>query len=477
MAFRQKYQVAVIGAGPGGYGAAFMAADLGLDVCLIDPRKNPGGVCLYEGCIPSKALLHISELLLQSRAASAWGIDFGSPKIDIDKMRAWKNDVVEKLTGGLAFLCRKKKIDYIQGRARFLDSHALAIAATVDGSGPTIAFDNAVLATGSVPASLKGLPPDGITVLDSTAALELKNIPSSLLVIGGGYIGLEIGTVYASLGTKVSIVEMMPRLLSGVDDDLFAVFLKSISPLFESILVSTTAAIEKKGNGFQATFSSPGSPQSKKDFDKILVAVGRTPKVEGLGIENTKIAVDSKGFVIVDERRRTSDPSIYAIGDIAGQPLLAHKATHEGRIAAEAIAGKRAAFEPNAIPAVVYTDPAIAWCGLTETEAQSRNRKVAVARFPWSASGRALTMGRRDGMTKLIIDPETERVLGAGIVGSGAGELIAEATLAIEMAARASDISLTIHPHPTLSETIMESAEAFFGKSTHIMSPAKADRS
>ena len=457
--------IAVIGGGPGGYAAAFLAADLGLQVMLIDDRVNPGGVCLYVGCIPSKALLHVAKVLDEAKHASAWGIEFGQPKITLDKLRAWKESVVKKLTGGLGQLSKQRNIRYLQGRAAFVDSHTVRI--TGDKGEQTLRFDNIVLATGSRPAVIP-IFPKSERVLDSSGALELKDIPKTLLVVGGGYIGLELGSVYAQLGTRVSVVEMMPGLLPGADRDLVAPLHKRVEKIFASIMLNTK--VVKAGEvdgGIRVEYEGEGNPQPQV-YEKVLVSVGRKPNSDVPGLENTKVTKNHRGFIEVDPQRRTQDPAIYAIGDVAGEPMLAHKASHEGRVAVEAIAGHKVAFEPQAIPAVVFTDPEIAWCGLTETQAQQENRAFKVARFPWAASGRATTLDRNEGVTKLLIDPASERVLGVGICGPGAGEMIAEGVLAVEMAATAKDVALTIHPHPTLSETVMEAAEAFFGTSTHI---------
>lgn len=463
-------QLAVIGGGPGGYAAAFLAADLGLEVTLIDAEPNPGGVCLYRGCIPSKALLHVAKVIGEAREASAWGVSFSDPAIDLDKLRGWKEQVVNKLTGGLGQLARQRKVNYIQGRAGFMDSQTLQIKKQ-DGEA-RLRFQNAILATGSYPVILPQLPQDSSRVLDSTSALEIEDIPKTLLVIGAGYIGLEMASVYASLGSQVTVVEMTEGLLPGADRDLASVLAKRMEGILHALLLKTkVAAIEEKAEGLRIRFD--GNEEKEQVFDKVLVAVGRKPSSAIPGIERTEVEVNERGFIQVDHQRRTADPAIFAIGDVVGEPMLAHKASHEGRVAAEVIAGRRVSFEPQAIPAVVFTDPEVAWCGLTETQAKQEGRAVGVARFPWAASGRAVTLHRTDGMTKLIIDPETERVLGAGIVGPGAGELIAELVLAVEMGAVASDIKLTIHPHPTLSETVMEAAEVFFGQSTHLYRPAR----
>lgn len=464
-------QIAVIGAGPGGYAAAFMAADLGLQVTVIDSAPNPGGVCLYRGCIPSKAFLHIAKVLTDAREAADWGIEFAEPIIHLNRMRAWKAKLVQKLTEGLGELCKHRNINYIQGRASFLDAKTLKIQTNSDAEC-TLSFDNAILATGSRPAAVSNLSLQGPRILDSTSALELDEIPKNMLVVGGGYIGLELGSVYAALGADVSVVEMLPGLLQGVDRDLVNVISKRLEKLFKAIMPNTKVAqMEETTEGIRVRLEGEKLEESEQVFEKVLISVGRKPNTSGLGLENTKVEIDEKGFVVVDAQRRTTEPAIYAIGDVAGEPMLAHKASHEGFIAAEAIAGRNVAFDPRAVPAVVFTDPEIAWCGLTETQAKNQNRPVEVARFPWRASGRATTLGRNDGLTKLLIDPETERVLGVGIVGPGAGELIAEGVLAIEMAAAASDIQWTIHPHPTLSETVMEAAEVFYGHSTHMYRP------
>lgn len=468
-----KSQLVVVGAGPGGYAAAFLAADMGMEVTLIDKRKNPGGTCLYVGCIPSKAYLHISKLLNEAKEARKWGVDFGEPKIDIDKMRAFKDKVVAQNTGGTGQLVKQRKINYIQGTATFLDSSSVKID-KVDGGSEEVSFEHAILATGSIPAHIPGLSIDSPLVMDSTGALELEDIPKRLLVVGGGVIGMELGSVYAALGSKVTVVELMPSLLPGADKDLVNTFQKSIEPKFEKILLKTKVSkLEDAGKVLKVKLEGEDLEETDLEFDKALISIGRTPVTKNLGLENTKIKLSDRGFVEVNEKCQTSDPNIYAIGDILKGPMLAHKASAEGKVAVEAIAGHKVAFEPAAIPGVVYTDPEVAWAGLTEIEAKEKGINVEVVRFPWAASGRARTMDRSDGMTKLIIEPETTRVLGVGIVGPGAGELIAEGTLAIEMAALAKDVSLTIHAHPTLSETVMESAEVFFGQATHLYRPKR----
>jgi dihydrolipoamide dehydrogenase len=473
MSDETRAQLVVIGAGPGGYAAAFMAADLGLKVTLIGMEENPGGVCLYRGCIPSKALLHAAHSIAEARHASAWGVEFPEPKIDIDKLRAWKNDRVQKLVGGLGMLAKQRNVRYLRGVASFLNGHTLKIHKH-DGGEEILAFEKAILATGSRPAILPGNSLQSRRILDSTGALEIAGAPKSLLVVGGGYIGLELGTVYAGLGAKVSVVEMTAGLLPGVDRDLVSILSKRLGGLFESIMLNAkVAGMTEEADGIRVRFEGAEITAPERVFETVLVAVGRKPNNEIPGLSEIGVQLDARGFVIVDEQRRTSVPDIYAIGDIAGEPMLAHKASHEGKVAAEAVAGQKTAYEPRAIPAVVFTDPEIAWCGLTETRAKEEKREIKVARFPWAASGRALTLDRTEGVTKLILEPESGRVLGMAIAGPGAGEMISEGVLAIEMGALASDLMLSIHPHPTLSETVMEAAESFYGKSTHIYRPKK----
>ncbi len=473
MSTNSNLNMAVVGAGPGGYAAAFLAADLGMKVTLIDPELNPGGVCLYRGCIPSKALLHVAKLIGESRHAKNWGIEFADPKIDLSRLRSWKEGVIKKLTGGLGQLSKQRAVQYIQGRAAFENSTTLRIEKT-DGSEQSLSFDRIIIATGSRPSVIPSLKLDSPRMMDSTSALDIQDVPKSLLVVGGGYIGLELGSVYAALGSKVSVVEMTPGLLPGADRDLVLPLHKRIEKSFEAILLNTTVtSVKEDADGIHVNFDGLDVKEREKVFDKVLVSVGRRPNSEIAGLDKTKVVVGQRGFIQVNKQLQTDDPAIYAIGDVVGEPMLAHKSTHEGRTAVEAIAGHKVAFEPNAIPAVVFTDPEIAWCGLTETQAQKENRELKVAKFPWAASGRAMTLDRTEGMTKLLIDPQTERVLGVGIVGASAGELIAEGVLAIEMGALAKDVALTIHPHPTLSETLMNAAEVFFGTSTDIYRPRR----
>jgi dihydrolipoyl dehydrogenase len=468
-------QLVVLGAGPGGYAAAFYAADLGMQVALVDLEANPGGVCLYRGCIPSKALLHVAKVMSEAHHATNWGITYSEPKIDLDKLRAFKNQVVNKMVTGLSQIAKYRKVRYIQGRASFVDGRTLSIELTAGGS-ETLTFEHAIIATGSRPSTVPGLSIDSPRLMDSTGALDLPDIPKTLLVVGGGYIGLELGSVYAALGTKVTVVEMTPGLLPGADRDLVTFLGRRMEKTMHKVLVNARVVdMKETKNGIKVTIDGKELADADKDqtFDRVLVSVGRKPNSAVPGLEKTRVKTADRGFIQVDEARRTAEPTIFAIGDVVGEPMLAHKASAEARVAVEAALGHNVAFEPQAIPAVVFTDPEVAWCGLTETEAQKTGRKVEIAKFPWAALGRAVAIDRPDGVTKLVIDPDTERVLGVGIVGSGAGELIAEGVVAVEMAALATDLKLSIHPHPTLSETLMESAEVFFGQSTHVYRPKK----
>ena len=465
MASNEK-ELVVIGAGPGGYAAAFHAADLGLKVSLIDPEVNPGGVCLYRGCIPSKALLHLTKTKAKALTASAWGIKFEEPKIDLKKVKKWKKSVVKKLTNGLGELSKSRNIEYIQGKAKFTGKNELEVT-TKEKETTQLTFKNAIIATGSSEVNLPNIEVDHQKVWNSTDALELNEIPKKLLVIGGGYIGLELGSVYAGLGSKVSIAEMTDGFLPGTDRDLVNVFEKKHP--FQEVFFETKVENLKVNKKSLSVSLKGKEKEQKKNFDAVLVAVGRTPNTKELGLDKIGISLDEKGFIEVDLQRKTKHSHIYAIGDITGEPLLAHKASHEGRIAAEVIAGKKGAgYDPKVIPGIVFTNPELAWCGLTETQANKENKKVEVKKFPWSASGRAVAIGENSGVTKLIIDPETEVILGGGVAGKDAGSLIPEIALAVEMGTTASDLSLTIHPHPTLSETIMESAELFLGGATHL---------
>ena len=463
-----KTQLVVIGAGPGGYPAAFRAADIGLNVTMIDHEKNPGGVCLYRGCIPSKALLHVANIINESEHAKDLGVTFTKPKVDIKRVAEWKNEVVTKLTGGAGFLAKQRKVNYIQGNAVFADRNTLKVTKE-DGTEDTVSFEKCVIATGSRPTSIPGIEVDNKKILNSKGALDLESVPKELLVIGGGYIGLEMGSVYAALGSNVTVVEMMDSILATVDKDFSKILHKKLSKDFKQILLSTKVLeVKKTKKGVKVKFENSDGA-FEHEYDKVLVSVGRKPNSQNIGLENTKVVVDKRGFIEVDKQRRTNDPNIYAIGDVAGDPMLAHKATHEGRVVAEVIAGEDVAYEASTVPAVIFTDPEIAWCGLTETEAKEKGIDIKVTKFPWGASGRAITLNRTDGLTKLVFETETERLLGVGLVGPGAGELISEGVLAVEMASSASDISLSIHPHPTLTETFMEAAEMFFGNSTHVI--------
>ncbi|MCH7972579.1 MAG: dihydrolipoyl dehydrogenase [Bacteroidetes bacterium] len=468
-----KAELVVIGAGPGGYAAAFLAADLGIKVTLIDKEKNPGGVCLYRGCIPSKALLHVAKLINEAKEASNLGIEFLEPKIDLKKLRDWKNSVVSGQTSGLGILLKQRKINFVEGIASFKKSNILMVKFN-SGKVDELEFDNAIIAIGSRITTIPSLDIKSKRLLNSTTALDLPAIPKSLLIVGGGYIGLEIGSVYYALGSKVSVVEMTSGLLPGADRDLVSFLSKRIKENFNEVMLNSKVVEMKEiKNGIKVTIVNKDNNKKSITYDYVLMSIGRKPVTDGLGLENTNVKVNEKGWIVTDNQLRTSDKNIFAIGDIIGEPMLAHKASHEGRVAVEVIAGHKSAFEPLAIPAVVFTDPEIAWAGLTENQAREQKINYKVAKFPWAASGRATTIDRKDGVTKLIVDPETERLLGIGICGPGAGELIAEGVLAIEMGANLTDLKLTIHPHPTLSETIMEAAEVFFGQSTHIYKPKR----
>jgi len=462
-------QIAIIGGGPGGYPAAFLASDLGFQVTIIELEDNPGGVCLYRGCIPSKALLHVARVIDESKEAAEWGLTYSEPKIDLEKMRGWKNDVISKLTGGLGSLSKARKITYLKGRAKLKNAQSMTITKN-DGTESNLTFDYCIVATGSRPTIPPPLAINSPRVMDSTGALEIQDIPKRLLVIGGGYIGCELGSVYAALGSQVTMVEMTAMLIPGPDRDLADVVSRRLHKRFHEVLLKTKVlSVEDVGDKVKVTLEGLHVKEPVREFDRVLISVGRRPNSDGIGLENTRIQLDERGFIKVDKQRRTAEPNIFAIGDIAGEPMLAHKASAEGRVAVEVIAGRPSIFDPRAIPAVVFTDPEMAWCGLTENQAKQDGRSVKVVSFPWKASGRATTLGRNDGITKMILDPHTEQVLGVGIAGVGAGELIAEGVLAVEMAAWASDLSSTIHAHPTLSETMMEAAEIFFGHGTHTL--------
>ncbi len=457
----------VIGGGPGGYGAAFRAADLGLDVTLVDQLPQLGGLCLHAGCIPSKTLLHLVHLLQDARAAKQMGIDFGEPRLDLTAMRSWQQQVVGTIADGLMTLARRRGILVVHGRARFADSRAVRLeGAELSG----IRFKQAIIATGSRPRALPGLvfSPGG-RIVDSAAALALADIPESLIIVGGGYVGLEIGSIYAALGSRVTVLEQRDRLLSAADPDLVAPLARRLGGQFAEILLGAeVTGVEEEGAGASVLFSRDGK-SDRRHGDRILLAIGRIANSDDLGLDHTAVTLDSRGAIKVDARQRTTDPAIFAVGDIAGGARLAHKATRQGRVAAEVIGGKNSSFDARVIPAVVYTDPQIAWCGLTQAQARQDNIPHAVQHFPWKYSGRAQSLGMTDGFTKLITDPREGRILGAGITGRGAEGLIGEAVLAIEMGALAEDLALTLHPHPTLSETEGEAAEIFVGSPTHML--------
>jgi dihydrolipoamide dehydrogenase len=460
----EETQLLVIGGGPGGYVAAFRAADLGIETTLVDVAPVLGGVCLREGCIPSKALLHVAHLITHAAEAKDFGITFSKPKIDLEKLRAWKQSVVDRLCGGVNTLARHRNVRVVQGKAVFEDSRTVRIEG---GETGRIKFKDAIIASGSQAARLPEAVIPADCCIDSTRALELESIPKTLLVVGGGYIGLELGQVYAALGSKVTVVELLDQILPGVDADLVRPLAARLKKQFESIHTSTKLESAKVvSGGVEVTFTKGGKTQ-QQTFERVLVSVGRVPNASNFGLENTKVKVNERGFIEVDKQRRTADQRVFAIGDVAGNPMLAHKASHEGIVAAEAIAGQPSVFDPRAIPAVVYTSPEIAWCGITEAEARERGLEIKLGKFPWGASGRAITMGRPEGTTKVIADANTRRLLGVGIVGEHAGDLIAEAVLAIEMGAEAADVAMTIHPHPATSETLMEAAESIFGKAIH----------
>lgn len=464
-------EVVVIGSGPGGYAAAFRAADLGKKVILVERYENIGGVCLNVGCIPSKALLHIAKLLDESEHAVEQGIQFGKPKIDIDKVRGWKNDVVKKLTGGLKVLAKQRKVEIVQGVGEFISPNQLKITNNKDIN--EIHFQQAIIAVGSQPVKLPSLPDDP-RIMDSTDALELKETKGSLLVLGGGIIGLEMATVYHTLGMDITVVELQDGLMAGADKDIVAPLQKRLEKRYKGILLKTKVTkVDAKKDGLWVTFEGENAPKEPQRFDRILAAVGRRPNGKLIGAEKAGVNVDERGFIPVDKQLRTNVSHIFAIGDVVGNPMLAHKATAEGHVAAEVIAGMNHFFEPRCIPSVAYTDPEVAWTGITETEAKAQGIEYGKGVFPWVASGRALATGRSEGMTKVLFDVKTHRVIGAGIVGINAGELISELSLAIEMGCDAEDIALTIHPHPTLSESVMLATEVFEGTITDLYIPKK----
>jgi dihydrolipoamide dehydrogenase len=464
-------EIVVLGAGPGGYAAAFFAADLGKKVLLVEQDKL-GGVCLNRGCIPSKALLHATKMIAEAKESAHRGITFTPPQIELDKLRSWKDSIVGKLSGGIGFLAKKRGVQVLQGRGYFEGSQTLRVE-TAEGQ-QFVNYEKIIIAVGSKPAMPKAFDLGNPRVMTSTQALAIEEIPDDLLVIGGGYIGMELGTVYANLGSRVVVVEALDGILGGADPDLVRPVLKAAQKNFKELRFSTKVVeMATKGNKVRVVTQGPDGTKKEELYDRVLVSVGRVPNYADLGLENTKVEQDDRGFIKVNDRLETTDPAISAIGDIVGGVMLAHKATKEARIAVEAIAGHQIASEDAIIPAVVFTEPEVAWCGLTETEAKAKGIQVSVSKFPWAASGRAMTFDKTDGVTKLIIDPETERVLGIGIVGHGAGELIAEGVIAIEMGATAMDLAESVHPHPTLSETVMEAAEVFYGHATHTYTPRK----
>ena len=464
-------EVVVLGAGPGGYTAAFRAADLGKQVVLVERHASLGGVCLNVGCIPSKALLHVARVINEAEEVTQHGVTFGRPQIDIDQVRAWKDSVVAKLTGGLKQLAKQRKVQVVQGEAKFATPNSLVVI-TAEGD-KTISFDHAIIAAGSSAARIPGFPYDDPRLIDSTGALQLQDIPKRMLIVGGGIIGLEMATVYDALGSKISVVELADGLIPGADRDLVRPLHKRIEKRYEAIYLKTKVTkIEPQKNRLKVTFEGEQAPEPQL-YDRVLLAVGRRPNGRDIGAEAAGVTVDERGFITVGPQMRTNVPHIFAIGDIVGEPMLAHKASHEGKVAAEVIAGHKTFFEPLTIPSVAYTDPEIAWMGLTETQAKAQSIAYEKAHFPWAASGRALSIGREEGATKLLLDPQTRRILGAGIVGANAGELIAEAVLALEMGADMEDIGLTIHPHPTLSETLGFAAEMAEGTITDLLAPRK----
>ena len=464
-------ELLVLGSGPGGYTAAFRAADLGMKTVLVERYQTLGGVCLNVGCIPSKALLHSAKVITEAEEMGEFGVKLGKPKVDINKLRQWKDSIVNKLTGGLSGLAKARKVEVVEGSGSFVSPNMLSVSAK-DGD-KTVSFDQCIIAAGSEPVELPFIPHDDPRVIDSTGALELDNIPKRMLILGGGIIGLEMGCVYDALGSKITVVELMDQIIPGADKDLIRPLHKRIEKRYEKILLKTkVTAVEAQKSGLKVTFEGPDGTTTDT-FDKVLVAVGRRPNGKTIGLENAGVTVDERGFVPANNQMRTNQAHIFAIGDIIGQPMLAHKAVHEGKVAAEVASGLKHAFDARVIPSVAYTDPEVAWVGVTEIDAKAKGMKVGKGVFPWAASGRSLALGRDEGMTKLLFDEENDRVIGAGIVGPNAGDLIAEVALAIEMGSDATDIGLTIHPHPTLSETVNFAAEMFEGTITDLMPPKK----
>jgi dihydrolipoamide dehydrogenase len=465
-------EVLVLGAGPGGYSAAFRAADLGRKTVMVDAREALGGVCLNIGCIPSKALLHAARVIAETREMGEHGLRFAAPEVDLDALRGWKDGVVKRLTGGVAMLARQRKVTTVRGTGRFVSPNQLEVAGA-DGTTQLVGFEQAIIACGSEPVSLPFIPTDDPRVIDSTGALELSDVPERLLILGGGIIGLEMATVYSELGSRITVVELLDQLIPGADKDLVAPLQKTIAKRYDNVFLKTKVTnVEATAEGLRVSMEGADAPASDT-FDKVLVAVGRKPSGKLIGAEAAGVLVDDRGFIPVDKQLRTNVGHIFAIGDVVGQPMLAHKAVHEGHVAAEAAAGQRSYFDARVIPSVAYTDPEVAWVGATENEAKAAGVDYGKGTFPWAASGRALSLGRSEGMTKLLFDSSNERLIGAGMVGPNAGELVAETALAIEMGADAADIGLTVHPHPTLSETVGMSAEAFEGVITDLYLPKK----
>ncbi len=469
-------QLVVLGGGPGGYAAAFLAADMGMQVTIVEADPRLGGTCLLRGCIPSKALLHVARVISETREMHDWGVEFQPPKIDVGAVRARKEKIIGNLSGGLKQLAKQRKVQVVHARGTFLDSQTLKLEGGDPSTyeGDRLTFEHCILASGSIPAMPGAFKLATDRVMDSSGALDLADIPDSLLVVGGGYIGLELGTVYAELGSKVSVVELTPTLLPLADRDLVRPLEARLKKIFAGIYLETkVAALADKGSAVEVTFEDANGRRSET-FSRVLVSIGRRPNSAGLGLENTEVELDDKGFVVTDDRQRTADQHILAIGDVAGEPMLAHKASHQGKVAVEALLGEPAVFEPLAIPAIVFTDPEIAWAGLTEEQAKAEGIEHETARYPWAASGKAVALGRSEGFTKLLIDPDSERILGIGIVGINAGDILTEAVLAIEMGATVRDVAETIHPHPTLSETIAFAAETFLGTATEVYRPRAA---
>ncbi|MFC4700259.1 dihydrolipoyl dehydrogenase [Glaciecola siphonariae] len=465
-----KTQLVVLGAGPGGYSAAFRAADMGIDTVIVDARETLGGVCLNVGCIPSKALLHVAKVIQEAKHLSSHGVTFGEPTFDLDKIRAWKDSVVGQLTKGLAGMSKMRKVKHVQGYGKFTGANTLEVEGS-DGKKSTITFDNAIIAAGSEPVNLPFIPHDDERVIDSTGALEMKDIPEKMLVLGGGIIGLEMGTVYHALGSKIDVVEFLDQLMPAADKDIVKVYMKTIKDKFNTMLETKVTAVEAKKDGLYVTFEGKNAPDKPVRYDRVLVAVGRKPNGSLVAAEKAGVKVDERGFIKVDKQMRTNVQNIFAIGDLVGQPMLAHKAVHEGHVAAEVIAGKKHYFDPKCIPSVAYTEPEVAWVGLTEKEAKEQGVSFETASFPWAASGRAIASAATDGLTKLIFEKDSGRVIGGAIIGTNAGEMLGEIGLAIEMGADAEDVALTIHAHPTLNESIGLAAEIFEGSITDMPNP------